>query len=61
MAVSPPQEGQAVVLLEFTAAIAEGREPESAGAENIKSLAMVFGAVDSSREKQVKRIADYLP
>jgi len=61
MAVSPPQEGQAMVLQEFTAAIAEGREPESAGAENIKSLAMVFAAVDSSRDQQVKRIADYLP
>ncbi len=61
MEVSNPQQGQAAALREFVAAIAEGRQPESAGHENIKSLAMVFGAIDSSRDQQVKSIRDYLP
>lgn len=60
MAVSSPQQGQGAALGEFAAAIAAGRRPESAGSENIKSLAMVFGAIDSSRDQQVKLMRDYL-
>ena len=60
MQVSPPQDGQAAVLREFAASVADGRQPESAGGDNLKSLAMVFGAVDSSRDQQVRQIADYL-
>ena len=42
-------------------AVAEGRQPESDVIDNIKSLAMVFGAIGSSRDQQVKFIKDYLP
>jgi len=45
-------EGHASVIAEFLAAIAAGRQPETAGSDNIKSLAMVFGAIQSARSRQ---------
>jgi predicted dehydrogenase len=36
-------------IREFVNAIREGRKPETHGADNIGSLAMVFGAVESAR------------
>ncbi|WP_421762032.1 Gfo/Idh/MocA family protein [Devosia sp.] len=44
--------GHASVLAEFLDAIAEGRVPETAGSDNINSLAMVFGAIESARTRQ---------
>jgi predicted dehydrogenase len=41
--------GHASVLAEFLSAIRDGRAPETASADNIKSLAMVFGAIESAR------------
>ena len=60
MKVSNPQEGQLVAFHEFLDAIKENRTPESSGQDNLKSLAMVFGAIDASRDQQVKQITDYL-
>ena len=40
------------VIREFLDALDENRPPETAGADNIKSLAMVFGAIESSASKQ---------
>ena len=40
------------VIREFIAALDEGRSPETAGTDNIKSLAMVFGAIESSAKRQ---------
>jgi hypothetical protein len=34
-----------------------GRTPETAGADNIKSLAMVFAAIESARTRQRVLIA----
>lgn len=52
----PPDEsrtkGHASVLVEFIEAIEAGRPPETAGSDNINSLAMVFGAIESARTKQ---------
>jgi predicted dehydrogenase len=45
-------EGHASVIAEFLDAIEQGRQPETAGADNIKSLAMVFAAIDSARARQ---------
>jgi len=42
--------GHASVIGSFIAAIRAGRRPETDGSDNIKSLAMVFGAIDSARE-----------
>jgi predicted dehydrogenase len=41
--------GHASVITDFLDAIDAGRQPETAGQDNIKSLAMVFGAIESAR------------
>ena len=60
MEVTNPQNGQLAAFHEFLDAIEENRIPESSGQDNLKSLAMVFGAIDASRDQQVKQITDYL-
>jgi predicted dehydrogenase len=42
-------QGHASIIAEFLSAIASGRQPETASADNINSLAMVFGAIESAR------------
>ena len=44
--------GHASVLAEFLDAIEEGRPPETASNDNIKSLAMVFAAIESAKTHQ---------
>lgn len=44
--------GHASVIADFLAAIRTGRAPETDGQDNIKSLAMVFGAIESARSGQ---------
>ena len=44
--------GHASVLAEFLDAIEQGRRPETASSDNIKSLAMVFAAIESARTQQ---------
>lgn len=44
--------GHASVIADFLDAIRSGRPPETAGFDNIKSLAMVFGAIESARTGQ---------
>jgi predicted dehydrogenase len=44
--------GHASVIAEFLAAIETGRAPETDGADNINSLAMVFAAIESARSGQ---------
>lgn len=41
--------GHASVIEDFLTAIRDGREPETSSRDNLKSLAMVFGAVESAR------------
>ena len=45
---SLPAEGHAGVILDFVTARAEGRDPLSVNTDNIKSLAMVFAAIESA-------------
>lgn len=40
------------VIADFLDAVETGRSPESAASDNIKSLAMVFGAIESARTRQ---------
>lgn len=54
------QGGQQAVLAEFVAAVSEGREPECSGADNLRSLALVFAAVRSAKERRVVDIAEIL-
>ncbi|UUP19846.1 1,5-anhydro-D-fructose reductase (plasmid) [Nitratireductor thuwali] len=53
--VSVPEEpaaelthGHASVIAEFLAAVNEGRRPETDGTDNVRSLAMVFAAIESA-------------
>ena len=51
--VPPPEQesqthGHASVIAEFLAALEESRLPETVGSDNIKSLAMVFSAIESA-------------
>lgn len=58
---APRDEGQthghASVIADFLAAIESGRPPETASNDNIKSLAMVFAAIESARTGQRVSIA----
>ncbi|OHV78779.1 oxidoreductase [Ensifer sp. LCM 4579] len=45
-------QGHASVIADFVAAIHEGGKPETAGDDNIKSLAMAFAAIESARSRQ---------
>lgn len=45
-------EGHAGVIADFVASLQTGRTPETLCSDNIKSLAMVFGAVDSATSRQ---------
>ncbi len=56
----PARIPQAEVLTEFLDALDAGRAPESSGAENLVSVAMVFAAADACRTGERRRIADYL-
>ena len=40
------------VLSDFVAAVRVGAEPETAGRDNIRSLAMVFGAIESAEAQR---------
>jgi len=60
--VPPPADpaqthGHASVIAEFIGAIETGRRPETAGSDNIKSLAMVFAAIESARTRTRQPIA----
>lgn len=46
----PGQEGHRGCLDEMFQALAEQRKPETDGTDNIKSMAMVYGALQSARE-----------
>ena len=51
----PPDElqtlGHASVIAEFLTALDQGRAPETVASDNIKSLAMVFGAIESAAKR----------
>ncbi|MDQ3512364.1 MAG: Gfo/Idh/MocA family oxidoreductase [Chloroflexota bacterium] len=49
-----PADGREGVLAEFAAALSEGRQPETSGADNLKSLALTLACVQSiEREEMV--------
>ena len=47
----------ASVIVEFVTALREGRPPETVGSDNIKSLAMVFAAIESADKHQRVQIS----
>jgi predicted dehydrogenase len=44
--------GHASVIASFVEAIRTGKRPETASSDNIRSLAMVFGAIESAKTGQ---------
>jgi predicted dehydrogenase len=48
--------GHRGIVEDFVQAIRTGQPPETVGSENIKSLAMVFGAVESAETGQLARV-----
>jgi len=48
------------VLVEFVSAVREGREPECSARDNLRTLAMVFGAIESARRQQWVELAELL-
>ena len=53
----PPAE--VAILDEFVASIREGREPECSAADNLKSLAMVFAAIESAKAGRRVDLAEF--
>lgn len=54
------QEERLASIAEFAAAILEDREPETSGADNLYSLAMVIGAKYAARTGEVVEVEDML-
>ena len=53
-------EDRAFTLDEFARCIDEGREPETSGRDNVRSVALTHAVADSARTGQRVEIADYL-
>lgn len=51
--------GHQTVIRDFLNWLDGGPEPETSLRDNIKSTAIIFAAIDASRERQTKRVADY--
>ena len=49
MPAETPRQGQLAILDEFATVLAEGRQPETNGADNLKSLALVFAGIESAQ------------
>lgn len=52
--------GHHTIIRDFLDWLDGGPEPETSLRDNIRSAAMLFAAIDASRDRQVKRVADYL-
>ncbi|MFP6719206.1 MAG: Gfo/Idh/MocA family oxidoreductase [Candidatus Poribacteria bacterium] len=55
-----PLIGQDAILMELLSAVNENREPECSGQDNLKSLAIVFAAIRSSKENRTVKISELL-
>ena len=51
--------GEQAMMDEFFAAIAENRAPECSAQDNLKSLAMVFAAIQSAKEGRVVELSEF--
>jgi predicted dehydrogenase len=55
-----PRSGQSAALSEFVAAVTQGREPETSGRDNLRSLAMSFAVMESARTGRAVQIEQVL-
>lgn len=58
--IDMPAEERWASLAEFAGAIREDRDPETSGSDNLKSLAMVLGAVESAKTGKKVYVKDIL-
>ncbi|MDX6377947.1 MAG: hypothetical protein QOE98_2250 [Gaiellaceae bacterium] len=58
--VAAAEEERRFTLEEFARCIAEGREPDTSGRDNLRSIALTYAVADSARSGQRCAIADYL-
>lgn len=56
MAVSEPDAGQPAVLAELLDSVEQGRPAETSGEDNLRTMAMLFAAVDACRTGARRRI-----
>ena len=54
-------QGHASVIVDFVDCAREGRPPETVGSDNIKSLAMVFAAIESARPASASKFSTEEP
>ena len=52
------KDGPQTILDEFLASIKEDRQPECSAQDNLQSLAMVFGAIQSAKEKREVKLSE---
>ena len=58
--VNAAEEERRFTLEEFARCIAEGREPDTSGRDNLRSIALTYAVADSARDGRRREIADYL-
>ena len=58
--VAAAEEERRFTLEEFARCIAEGREPDTSGRDNLRSIALTYAVADSARDGRRREIADYL-
>jgi predicted dehydrogenase len=51
-------EPEQAILTEFLSALEEDREPECSARDNLKSLTMVFGAIQSAKENRIVQLSE---
>jgi predicted dehydrogenase len=59
-AVSADPHGHQTIIRDFLNWLDGGLEPETSLDDNVKSMAMVFAAIDASRDREAKSVRDYL-
>jgi predicted dehydrogenase len=58
--VAAAEEERRFTLEEFARCIAEEREPETSGRDNLRSIALTYAVADSAVGGQRRDLADYL-
>jgi predicted dehydrogenase len=55
-----PVEDRHYSLYEFAESVKQKRQPETSGRDNIKSLAIVFGALESAKKNKEVSVKNFL-
>ena len=60
IALDETASGEQAILDEFSAAIRDNRAPECNAQDNLKSLAMVFAAIQSAQQKREVQLSELM-